>query len=308
LWFAIISNNAFELSAGHQRNKSMPRILIFNGAPDAAQKSIGKFGAPTNETMFSEAVGMHAQPDEPMEFFSINVADGERLPQGMAMTDFDGVTISGSPLNIYHDIPAVRRQIELAREIFHAGVPTFGSCWGLQLMTAALGGQVRLNPRGREIGIARMITLNEAGREHSMYRGKGPAFDALCSHEDEVEALPACGVLLASNAVSRVQAAEMVDGVKSFWGVQYHPEHTFTLAAAIITSRAKRHVAEGLALDEADALRIAGDFRALDETPVRGDLVWKYGVGADVLDRSMRTLEFRNWLDAKVRPYAARRA
>jgi GMP synthase (glutamine-hydrolysing) len=285
----------------------MPRLLIFNGAPDAAQRRIGALGGPSNEVLFTEAIGRHARPGQPLDFMTVNVADGERLPQGFGLADFDGVVITGSPLNVYHDVPAVRGQIELAREVFDAGIPTFGSCWGLQLMTAALGGKVRLNPNGREIGIARNITLNESGREHTMFLGKPHAFDALCTHEDEVEALPSCGRLLAGNAVSRVQAAEMVDGARCFWGVQYHPEHVFALTAAILTSRAGRHVAEGLARDEAEVREIADDFRALGEDPGRTDLAWRYGVGAEILDADLRTREFRNWLEAKVMPYATRR-
>ncbi len=285
----------------------MPRILIFNGAPGEAQRRISSLGAPTNEDMFSAAVGGHAKPGEAMEFFSINVADGERLPQGMSLADFDGVTLTGSPLNIYSDVPAVRGQIEYAREVFKSGIPVFGSCWGIQLMTAALGGKVRLNPNGREFGVARNITLNEAGRDHAMYRGKPDAFDALCSHEDEVEALPACGRLLASNAMSRVQAAEMVDGDNCFWGVQYHPEFQFSLLAALFTSRVTKQMTEGLMRDEADANAMAADFRALGDDKSRKDLAWRYGITRDILDNGVKTAEFRNWLEFKVRPYAAKR-
>lgn len=286
----------------------MPRILIFNGAPGDAQRRIASLGAPTNEEMFSTAVGAHAKPGEAMEFFSINVADGERLPQGVSLADFDGVTITGSPLNIYSDVPAVRGQIEYARDVFNTGIPVFGACWGLQLMSAALGGKVRLNPNGREFGVARNITLNEAGREHAMYRGKPDAFDALCSHEDEVEALPACGRLLASNAMSRVQAAEMIDGDNSFWGVQYHPEFQFKLLAALFTARLTRQMTEGIMRDEADAHAMADDFRAIGENKDRKDLAWRYGITRDILDNGIKTAEFRNWLDTKVRPYAAKRA
>ena len=42
----------------------------------------------------------------------------------------------------------------------------FGSCWGLQVITAAAGGSVRKNPKGREIGFGRGIRLTEAGRKH----------------------------------------------------------------------------------------------------------------------------------------------
>ncbi|MFY7959507.1 MAG: type 1 glutamine amidotransferase [Elsteraceae bacterium] len=284
----------------------MPRLMIFNATPDAAFKALSASapGSESNEEMFSASVGMF-QPDA--EFFTVNVADGERLPQGMTIEDFDGVLITGSPLNVYKDVPEVRRQIELAREIFQRGVPSFGCCWGIQLMCAAIGGAVHLNPRGREIGVARAITLSDEGRDHPLYRDKGSGFDALCSHEDEVAALPACGRRLAGNDVSLIQAAELAEGENSFWGVQYHPEMSFNLVAALIEFRAERHLAESLAKDAEEVAEIVADFRAVHRDPTRKDLAWRYGLTANVLDPRKRRIEFRNWLEAKVQPRAAQR-
>ena len=279
-------------------------IMIFQGSPEASQKAIVAVGARTNEAYFNESL---KQFDSGVKTFTLNVVDGEKLPQGMALSDFDGVVITGSPLSTYEDVPAVHAQLELARAVFDAGIPTFGSCFGLQLMTAALGGTVRLNPRGREIGVARTIILNDAGRSHAMYRDKPQAFAALCSHQDEVSVLPEGGTVLASNAVSDVQAAEISRGEKCFWGVQYHPEFDFGIIAALVEKRADRHIREGLAVDQSEVAMVAADFRALDADPSRTDLAWRYGLQADVLDAGVRRAEFGSWLAAKVRPYAASR-
>ena len=50
---------------------------------------------------------------------------------------FDGVVLTGSALQIYEDRAEVHRQIAFARDVFDAGMPFFGSCWGLQVATAA---------------------------------------------------------------------------------------------------------------------------------------------------------------------------
>jgi GMP synthase (glutamine-hydrolysing) len=76
----------------------------------------------------------------------------------------------------------------------------------LQLAAAALGGRVRTNPRGREIGVARGVALTEAGRGHPMLAGRPAVFEALCFHLDEVEAPPPGAEVLAGNAMSAVQA------------------------------------------------------------------------------------------------------
>src|SRR5947209_5569414 len=79
-----------------------------------------------------------------------------------ALADYDAAFITGSALNLYDGGPAVARQIALARAVYAAGTPFFGSCWGLQVACAAAGGQVIRNPRGREIGVARSIWLTPA--------------------------------------------------------------------------------------------------------------------------------------------------
>jgi len=208
----------------------VPRILVFNGTPQAAESRLVEAGSRTYDTLIREAFDCHLADRAKIDYFTLRVADGEHLPQGLGIVDFDGVWISGSPFNAYRpDQPSVQAQIDLVREIWEKGLPAFGSCWGLQLMTVALGGTVHLNPRGREIGVARRIHQTSEGRAHVMHHDKAPTFEALCVHEDEVAALPPFGTVLASNDVSRVQAAVMTEGDRCFWGVQYHPE--FDLAS-----------------------------------------------------------------------------
>ena len=278
------------------------RILIFDGAPGRAQQAIAAHGGLTNTQMFERALSRHQQG---LEFFSLNVADGERLPQGMAIGDFDGVVITGSPLSVYKPVPAVTRQIDLAREVFSSGVPSYGSCWGLQLMTAALGGVVRESPQGGEIGIARNITLNDGGHAHPLFAGKSRAFDALCWHRDEVETLPQGATALASNGVSDIQAVEIVGAGSSFLGVQYHPEHTFATTAAIMEARLDRLVEEGFERSVLEG--VIADLRVLEVDPGRRDVAWRLGLDKQVVDPVLRTAEFGNWLRAKVLPHRAER-
>jgi GMP synthase (glutamine-hydrolysing) len=286
----------------------MPRLLIVNCTHDSLLQKLVAVGSRPYDKQFIDSVSCHLPAGQPLETFTLNIGDGEDLPQGVQLGDFDGAWLSGSPLNVYRlEQPTVRDQLDLARAVWQAGVPAFGSCWGLQLMTAALGGTVHLNPNGREIGVARRIAPTEAGRRHALFDGKPDPFDALCSHEDEVERLPAGAELLASNAISRVQAMAIREGSKSFWGVQYHPEFDFGAVAAIIALRAQRHLDEGLARSEGEVDTIVSDFRSLTQDAARKDLAWKYGLHADVLDPKVRTAEFGNWLRAEVLPHAAGR-
>src|SRR5690349_13030500 len=175
---------------------------------------------------------------------------GANLPLG-GLESYDGIAITGSALNVYDGGPAIAPQIELARAVFKSNTPLFGSCWGLQVITVAAGGTVRPNPKGRELAIGRRIALTQAGRDHPMYAGKVAVFDAVTVHLDEVETLAPGTTVLATNAQSDVQAAEIrVDGATA-WCVQYHPEFTLGDMAAIVRRYGRRVLNEGFFADEA---------------------------------------------------------
>jgi GMP synthase (glutamine-hydrolysing) len=207
----------------------------------------------------------------------------------------------GSPLHIYDPDPCVTRQIDFARAAFAAGVPVWGSCWGLQLATVALGGSVRRNPRGRELAIARAITVTETGRTHPLLASRPLVFDALCSHLDEVETLPPNAEVLAANELSSIQAmaARTLRG-SSFFGTQYHPEHTLAVSAALIEMRATELVEEGFGIEPAEIIAMAADYRTLAAEPTRRDLIWRYGIASEIIDPIRRTTEIGNWLEIVV--------
>jgi GMP synthase (glutamine-hydrolysing) len=277
----------------------MPNILIADGTPAAWQAARAEFGIPSNFAIFAEAVRLHG-PD--ISCIPLNIADGEPLPHGVTLADLEGVMLTGSPLHIYDRTQAVTGQIDFARAAFAAGVPVWGSCWGLQLAAVALGGSVRRNPRGRELPFARAITVTAAGRAHPLLASRPAVFDALCSHLDEVETLPPNSELLAANELSAVQAmAATTAHGGSFFGTQYHPEHTLVVSAALIEMRAAELVQEGFATAPSEVTTMAADYRALAAKPTRRDLIWRYGIASEIIDPLRRTTEIGNWLRTIVR-------
>src|ERR1051325_8903252 len=235
----------------------MLNILIAEGTPAVWQAERADCGLPSNFSLFAAAVQLH-QPG--VRCTPLNIADGEALPLRITLSDFDGVMVPGPPLPIYDPDPCVTRQIEFARTAFAAGVPVWGSCWGLQLAVAALGGLVRRNPRGRELPIARAITVTEAGRAHPLLAARPAVFDALCSHLDEIETLPANSQVLAATEVSAIQAVAVeTSSGGNFHGTQYHPEHTMAVSAALMEMRATELVEEGLASKPAEIVAVAAD-------------------------------------------------
>lgn len=230
-----------------------------------------------------------------------------QLPEGSALEGYDGIAITGSGLHVYNPGPEVMRQIDLVRTALGTGTPVFGSCWGLQVITAAAGGSVRRNPKGREIGFGRGIRLTEAGRKHPMYVGKLDVFNAPTVHLDEVEALAPGTTVLAANAVSQVQSAEIRTKGSVAWAVQYHPEYPLRELATIVRRIGTRLIEEGFFADEADMKTFAQDLDTLDRDPNCKRLAWRHGVSHNVLDKALRTSEVANWVEFQVLPIRVKR-
>ncbi|HEX8484060.1 type 1 glutamine amidotransferase [Sphingomonas sp.] len=215
----------------------------------------------------------------------------------LAELRYDAVFLSGSPLHVYCDTPETRRQIAFMRLVFVSGVPSFGSCAGLQVAVAAAGGTVRKMPDRHEAGIARRITATEAGRGHPLLDGRAPVWDALAAHGDEVERLPDGAMLLATNAAAHVQAAEIRSGRGVFWGVQYHPELALGEIAAALRRDAEDLVDAGLAdsPDHVEAQAVL--FDQLHRDPNSRDVRWRLGVDDSVALEDQRRTELRNFID-----------
>jgi GMP synthase (glutamine-hydrolysing) len=226
---------------------------------------------------------------------------GANLPDRGGIEGYDGVAITGSALHLYKGGPEVARQIDLARNVLASGTPVFGSCWGLQLLTVAAGGSVRPNPRGREIGFSRSVRLTQAGRAHAMYNGKSDTFEAVTVHLDEVEALPSGTTILAVNAMTGVQAAEIRQGSTVAWGVQYHPEYALSELAAIVRRTGIKLVEEGFFTDEKDLLHYASELMTLEHEPSNKPLTWRHGIDGAILDKSLRVKEVANWIEYQVK-------
>ena len=225
------------------------------------------------------------------------------FPVGVGLEHYDGVTMTGSALNVYNGGAPVTRQIDLAKAVFDAGVPFFGSCWGLQVAVTAAGGEVRANPRGREFGFGRRIALTEAGREHALYTGKPAVFEAPTIHRDEIASLPPGAAVLARNEYG-MQAASFTHGKGTFWGVQYHPEYDYRDIAAAAERYGENLVKDGTFRDTAALAAFAAELRALQANPEDTALLWKHGVGPGMDSVAARRLEIRNWLDSLLhRPY-----
>jgi GMP synthase (glutamine-hydrolysing) len=233
--------------------------------------------------------------------------EGANLPDPAGLQSYDGVVLTGSALNLYDGTPEIRRQVDLMRSVYASGTPAFGSCWGIQIGAVAAGGDVVRNPRGREIGFARRIAPTDAGRAHPMLAGRPAAYDAPAIHLDTVTVAPQGCTVLASNAYSDIQAAEIAHEGGTFWGVQYHPEFSLGELAVILERRMEILVGEGFCETLEDAASYVADLTALHAEPQRRDLAWRHGLDREVLDPERRTGEIRRFIAERVRPVKSAR-
>jgi GMP synthase (glutamine-hydrolysing) len=276
----------------------MPRILVIDGNEAALRKKHVTVGGTDSGDGYAATL---QRLGKDIDCDIVRPADEEpKLPDGVALKDYNGAVITGSALNIYDRSPSVQRQIELARAVFEAGVPTFGSCWGLQVGVTAAGGTVVRNPRGREFGFGRRITLTNAGRDHAMFQGKPEVFEACTVHVDTVESLPTGSTPLAHNDMG-LQAAEIkLKSGATFWGVQYHPEYSCAEIAAMARRYSEVLIRDGLVKDNAELDALVADLQRLDEKPDDARLAWRFGVGVSITDPLIKLAELRNWLDKQV--------
>lgn len=197
-------------------------VLIMDGNHSGDRATYARKTGVTQSVAYGRAVQSVAPAKCRFSFDTLFAADaGSTTTRSLAA--YDAVFITGSALHVWKRLPEVTRQIDIVRAVVENGVPLFGSCWGQQIIAAALGGDVRL--AGKKEGmVAEQIEVNSEGRKSGLYDNKPDSFSAFALHSDEVIAVPSGTSVLAYNTSCAVQAMR-IDGYKApIYGVQYHPE------------------------------------------------------------------------------------
>ncbi len=123
------------------------------------------------------------------------------------------LVLSGGPSSVYaEDAPA------LDPAILDAGIPTFGICYGFQIMATTLGGVVERTGIAEYGGTSLQLTTGESTLFHGLPREQS----VWMSHGDTVTAAPPDFDVVARTADTPVAAFESV--ARRFAGVQFHPE------------------------------------------------------------------------------------
>ena len=127
-----------------------------------------------------------------------------------------GIILSGGPSSV-HDPDAPR----IDPELFSAGVPVLGICYGMQLAADLLGGKVE-RAREREYGRIAVRMKEQSG----LLGGMKPSSACWMSHTWQVTACPPGFRVVAET--DNCPVAAMVDDQRKICCVQFHPEVTHT--------------------------------------------------------------------------------
>lgn len=147
--------------------------------------------------------------------------------------------ITGSSANVPHREPWMLRCEAWLRDVVRAGTPTFGICFGHQILAQALGGEVIRNPRGREIGRIRV----QRRADDVIFDGLPSSFETHATHVDTVGTLPEGARSL---AFTELDDHQVIRFTNTCYGVQFHPEMDHDVIAGYIAWRREVLQAEGL--------------------------------------------------------------
>ncbi|MBJ6127607.1 glutamine-hydrolyzing GMP synthase [Microvirga splendida] len=145
-----------------------------------------------------------------------------------------GVILSGGPESVTTDASP-----RAPKEVFEAGLPVFGICYGQQTMAAQLGGDVE-GGHHSEFGRAEIEVLTESPIFQGVWQ-VGKKYPVWMSHGDRVTKLPEGFEVLAAS--ENAPFAVVADEAHKFYGVQFHPEVVHTPQGAQLIRNFVRDIA-----------------------------------------------------------------
>lgn len=144
-------------------------------------------------------------------------------PTIQTIRQYDALMIGGSG-DFYvskGNLPGYEDVLQTLREVVDEGYPTFASCFGFQLLVAALDGEISYDEKNMEVGTYE-LALTEAGQGDELFGRLPQQFLAQLGHKDRVEVVPPTVMNLATSANSLCQSIRIPG--KPIWATQFHPE------------------------------------------------------------------------------------
>ena len=208
---------------------SLPLGILVTGEPVPNVRHVrGPFERMIRETLADAWDG---------EVALLDAERGDRPRAG----ELAALVVTGSPASVTSRDAWILDTEAALLAFVRSGAPTFGICFGHQLLTQALGGSVVRNPRGREIGTVDLELL-----ESDPLFGNAPRrLRVNMSHLDSAERLPEGARVLGRTALDPHGAVRFDERT---WGVQFHPEFDGEIVQGYIDARRDVIANEGIDL------------------------------------------------------------
>lgn len=139
-------------------------------------------------------------------FTSLHIANGVALP---GPADFDGYILTGSEKGVYDEADWMAPLRLFLLDLKAARIPTFGVCFGHQIMADTYGGKAEKVDKGFVVGA-------------KTYQSDAGEFAAHAMHQDQVTAVPPGATVTASASYCPVAALAYDFPAAS---IQFHPEY-----------------------------------------------------------------------------------
>jgi len=130
-----------------------------------------------------------------------------------------GIILSGGPKSV-----SEASAPKCAPQLFELGTPVLGICYGMQLMTDVLGGEVRRSGQ-REFGHAH-VRVTRNGTAPKLFKEIPSELRVWASHGDDVNAVPPGFAVAATSATAPIAAMEAPE--RDLYALLFHPEVAHT--------------------------------------------------------------------------------
>ena len=226
------------------------KILIVEGNLKEENKSFTDGGIKTHTESLKDSISYFTNN---LEIDVTNPSSDRNISEiAKDLKKYDGLIWGGSSLNIYNNTPEIKRQLDFMKECQNNIRNIFAICWGMQVAVTVAGGQVKKCLKGAHRGIAHDVVINENGLKHPLYKNKDKKFNTPAFNFDEVVTLPKDSVLLSSNSINKVMGVNFKAGVSNIWGIQYHPEITYSKMISLIHFRKDRLIEKNAFTDQSE--------------------------------------------------------
>ena len=152
-------------------------------------------------------------------------------PSEIAAYGAKGIILSGGP-----ESTTEANSPRAPQQVFDAGLPILGICYGMQTMAVQLGGATEASDQ-REFGHAevQLVAQDRLFDGLKDRPGAPPRLDVWMSHGDHVAQAPPGFTVTATT--DRIPVAAFADDTRGWYGVQFHPEVTHTKQGTALLRR-----------------------------------------------------------------------